>query len=83
MSSLFHPPNMTSVERWGASLNNGPASSGDLTGVTRLVGWSLVVLDARFIWLQGQLVTVLQGWRLVHRQHRPLSYHLVAIKSAQ
>lgn len=80
----FYPREVKTVERTGnqmpggASLNDKPASSGDLTEVTRLSGWSLVVLDARFIWLQGQLVTVLQGWRLVHRQPMPSGSHKVS-----
>lgn len=80
----FYPHEVKSVERTGnrmpgeISLNNKPASSGDLTEVTCLNGWSLVVLDARFIWLQGQLVTVLQGWRLVHRQPMTSGSHKVS-----
>lgn len=80
----FHSHEVNSVERagnqmpWGAGLNDKRASSGDSTGVTSLCGWSLVVLDARFIRLQGQLDTVLQGWRLVHKQPMPSGSHKVS-----
>ena len=62
----------------GASFKTKMTSSGDLTEVRRLDGWSLVVLDARFIWLQVQLVTVLLGWRLVHRQPMPSGCHKIS-----
>lgn len=61
-----------------ASRNRERASSGDSAEVTCLDGWSLVVLDAGFIRLQGQLVTVLQGWRRVHRQHMPSGSYKVS-----
>lgn len=61
----------------GAGFNAELASSDDLTEVTCRRGWSLVVLDATFMQPQGQLDTVLQGWRLVHKQPMPSGSHKV------
>lgn len=67
----FHPHN--SVEKTenqvsvGAGLNDKPTSSGDSSNMICCCGWSLVVLDSMFIWLQGELDMVLQGWRQVHK----------------